>query len=46
MMMSFAPPDIKSVPLADVVNKRRTVPPDSEFLRIGLSLGIYPGIGL
>ena len=46
LMMSFAPPDMKSVPLADAVNKRRTVPPDSEFLRIGLSLGIYPGIGL
>jgi len=42
-MVSFVPPDIKFVPLADVINKVRTVPADSEFLRIAQSLGTYLG---
>ena len=37
------PPDIKFVPLTEAVNKVRTVPADSEFLRIAQSLGIYLG---
>ncbi len=46
VMMAFVPPDIKFVPLAEVVNKVRTVPADSEFMRIAQSLGIYLGTGL
>jgi hypothetical protein len=34
------------VPLADAVGKVRTVPHDSEFLRIAGALGIYLGTGL
>ena len=43
VMVAFAPPDIKFVPLAEAINKVRTVPTDSEFLRIARSLGIYLG---
>jgi len=43
VMVSFVPPDIKFVPLAETSNKVRTVPADSEFLRIAQSLGIYLG---
>jgi ATP-dependent phosphofructokinase / diphosphate-dependent phosphofructokinase len=43
VMIAFVPPDIRFVPLAEVVNKVRTVPADSEFLRIAQSLGIYLG---
>jgi 6-phosphofructokinase 1 len=43
VMVAFVPPDIKFVPLADAINKVRTVPADSEFLRIAQSLGIYLG---
>jgi len=43
VMVSFVPPDIKFVPLADVINKVRTVPADSEFLRIAESIGTYLG---
>jgi len=46
VMVAFMPPEIKFVPLADVVNKVRTVPADSEFRRIAQSLGIYLGQGL
>jgi hypothetical protein len=42
-MVSFVPPDIKFVPLAETSNKVRNVPADSEFLRIAQSLGIYLG---
>jgi ATP-dependent phosphofructokinase / diphosphate-dependent phosphofructokinase len=42
-MVAFVPPDIKFVPLADAINKVRTVPAGSEFLRIAQSLGIYLG---
>ena len=45
-MVAFVPPEIRLVPLADAVGKVRTVPPDSEFLRIAASLGIYLGTGL
>jgi ATP-dependent phosphofructokinase / diphosphate-dependent phosphofructokinase len=43
VMVSFMPPDIRFVPLADAVNKVRTVPFESEFMRIAQSLGIYLG---
>jgi 6-phosphofructokinase len=43
VMVAFVPPDIKFVPLAEAVNKVRTVPTDSEFMRISQSLGIYLG---
>jgi 6-phosphofructokinase 1 len=46
VMVSFMPPDIRFVPLADAVNKVRIVPADSEFMRIAQSLGIYLGQGL
>ena len=39
-------PDIRFVPLAEAVGKVRTVPHDSEFMRIAQSLGIYLGTGL
>ena len=46
VMVSFMPPDISFVPLQDAVGKVRTVPADSEFMRIAHSLGIYLGQGL
>ena len=42
-MVAFAPPDVKFVPLADAINKVRTVPRDSEFIHIAHSLGIFLG---
>ena len=46
VMVAFVPPDIRFLPLKDAVNKVRTVPVDSEFLRIAQSLGIYLGTRL
>lgn len=46
VMVAFAPPEIRFVPLAEAVGKVRTVPNDSEFMRIAQSLGIYLGTGL
>jgi 6-phosphofructokinase 1 len=43
VMVSFMPPDIRFVPLNDAVDKVRTVPSESEFMRIAQSLGIYLG---
>ena len=43
VMMAFAPPDIQYVPLSEAINKVRTVPADSEFIKIAQSLGIYLG---
>ena len=43
VMVAFVPPEIKFVPLAEAINKVRTVPADSEFLKIATSLGIYCG---
>ncbi len=43
VMVSFMPPDIRFVPLTDAVDKVRTVPSESEFMRIAQSLGIYLG---
>ncbi len=46
VMVAFAPPDVTFVPLAEAVGTVRTVPRDSEFMRIAGSLGIYLGTGL
>jgi ATP-dependent phosphofructokinase / diphosphate-dependent phosphofructokinase len=43
VMMAFVPPDIKYVPLAEAINKVRTVPTGSEFMQIAQSLGICLG---
>jgi 6-phosphofructokinase 1 len=43
VMVSFQPPEIKFVPLAEAINKVRTVPADSEFIQIARSLGICIG---
>ena len=43
VMMAFVPPDIKFVPLAEAINKVRTVPAESEFIKIARSLGICLG---
>ena len=42
-MVAFVPPDIKFVPLAEAINKVRTVPADSAFVKIAQSLGIFLG---
>lgn len=43
VMVSFQPPDLKFVPLAEAINKVRTVPADSMFMQIARSLGILFG---
>jgi 6-phosphofructokinase len=43
VMVAFVPPEIKFVPLAEAINKVRTVSAESEFLKIADSLGIYYG---
>jgi len=43
VMVAFQPPDIKFVPLAESINKVRTVPADSEFIQIARTLGICLG---
>jgi len=43
VMVVFQPPDLKFVPLAEAINKVRTVPADSELLLIARSLGISLG---
>ena len=43
VMVAFQPPDLKFVPLAEAINKVRTVPVDSEFVQIARSLGIALG---
>ncbi|HET9846168.1 MAG TPA: 6-phosphofructokinase [Nitrospira sp.] len=43
MMVSFQPPDLKFVPLAETINKVRTVPADSVFVQVARSLGIALG---
>ena len=44
VMVSFVPPDIKFIPLAEAINKVRTVPTESMFFKVANSLGIYFGI--
>jgi len=43
VMVAFQPPDIRFVPLEDAINHVRTVPAESEFLKIAKSLGICLG---
>ncbi|MCU0806524.1 MAG: 6-phosphofructokinase [Candidatus Contendobacter sp.] len=43
VMVAFQPPDLTFVPLADAINRVRTVPTDSEFVRIARALGISLG---
>jgi len=43
VMVAFVPPDITFVPLAEAINKVRTVPADSLFMKIAQSLGISLG---
>jgi 6-phosphofructokinase 1 len=43
VMVAFVPPDIRFVPLAEAINRVRTVPDDSEFIQIARSLGICLG---
>jgi len=43
VVVSFQPPDLKFVPLAEAINKIRTVPLDSLFVQTARSLGISLG---
>lgn len=43
VMVAFHPPELKFVPLAEALNKIRTVPADSLFMQIARSLGIALG---
>ncbi len=43
VMVVFQPPDLKFVPMAESINKVRTVPPDSEFIKLALAMGISLG---
>jgi 6-phosphofructokinase len=43
VMVAFQPPDLKFVPLAEAINKVRTVPANSMFIQIARSLGISLG---
>ena len=43
VMVAFVPPDVKFVPLAEAINKVRTVPAESMFFKVADSLGIYFG---
>lgn len=43
VMVSFQPPDLAFVPLAEAINKVRTIPADSLFIKIARSLGIALG---
>jgi ATP-dependent phosphofructokinase / diphosphate-dependent phosphofructokinase len=42
-MVAFHPPDIAAVPLADVVGKTRTVPPDFDVVRTARAMNISMG---
>ena len=42
-MVAFVPPDLRFVPLAEAINKVRTVPIDGGFVKIARSLGIFLG---
>lgn len=43
VMVVFQPPDLKFIPISEAINKIRTVPGDSEFLKIARDLGICLG---
>ncbi len=42
-MVAFQPPDLKYVPLAEALNRVRTVPEDSEFIQVARAMGISLG---
>jgi len=42
-VVAFVPPEIKCVPLAEAINRVRTVPVESEFIQIARALGICLG---
>jgi ATP-dependent phosphofructokinase / diphosphate-dependent phosphofructokinase len=42
-MVAFHPPDIVAVPLANVVGRQRTVPPDFDVVRTARAMGISLG---
>ena len=42
-MVAFAPPDISSVPLEDVVGKQRLVSPDFDVVQTARSIGVSFG---
>jgi phosphofructokinase-like protein len=42
-MVAFHPPDIVAVPLAEVVGKTRTIPPEFDVLRTARAMGISLG---
>jgi 6-phosphofructokinase len=43
VMVAFVPPEVRFVPLAEAINKVKTVPADSMFPQIANSLGICLG---
>jgi 6-phosphofructokinase 1 len=43
VMVVFQPPDLKFVPMTEAINKVRTIPADSEFVKIAKNLGICLG---
>jgi 6-phosphofructokinase len=43
VMVVFQPPDLRFVPLAQAINKVRTVPADSEFVQIARAMGLSLG---
>lgn len=43
VMVAFVPPDVKFVPLAEAINKVRTIPAGNMFFQVADSLGIYFG---
>lgn len=45
VMVSFQPPDLTFVPLAEAINRTRTVPADGMFLKVARALGISLGEG-
>ncbi|MNC90269.1 Pyrophosphate--fructose 6-phosphate 1-phosphotransferase [compost metagenome] len=42
-MVAFVPPDVKSVPLADVIGKTKLVPVDGDIVRTAREMGICMG---
>src|SRR5512136_818558 len=43
VMVVFQPPDLRFVPMAEAINKFRTVPADSEFIKLALAMGTSLG---
>jgi len=45
VMVAFRPPDLKFIPLKEAINKIRTVPSDSIFMKVARGMGISLGDG-